>query len=137
MTLKPEQYGEIADGYARAASDPSISPEGKEKFAKKAEWFRFLAQRQRERFPESHHENTSTPDCSFFETDPLEVPRPRSFKPILTTLWLVGAGVYFVTTLLLSQAVNLSGTDGRRTPAAGCLCKTSRKGVRATGLACC
>jgi SH3 domain-containing protein len=117
MTLTPEQYREIADGYERAAIDPSVSPEGKEKFAKKAEWFRFLAEQQRERFPELNRE-TAAPDYSFFERDRSDVPRPRSFKPILTTLWLVGAVVYFVATLLLSQAVNLSGSDGHPTPTA-------------------
>jgi len=118
MTLKVEQYSEIADGYARAAIDPSVPPEGKEEFAKKAEWFRFLAERQRKHSPKLNEESASAPHYSIFEADRLDPPKPRSFMPFLTTLWLVGAGVYFLTTLLFSYAVNLSGNDDRQIPSA-------------------
>ena len=37
----------IAQGHAKAAADPFVPPEGREAFANKAEWFDFLARRER------------------------------------------------------------------------------------------
>jgi hypothetical protein len=116
MTLTPDQYSEIAEGYARSTLDPSVPPEAREEFAKKAEWFRFLAERARKHG--TRFESTSSPQYSIFEEDRSGRSRPRSFKPFLTTLWLVGAAVYFITTLLFSHAANLSGNDDRKTPSA-------------------
>lgn len=59
MTLTPDQYSEIAEGYARSTIDPSVPPEAKEEFAKKAEWFRFLAERERERSRKLNDASTS------------------------------------------------------------------------------
>jgi hypothetical protein len=43
MALTPEQHLEIASAYASAANDPSLPPDRRAAFAKKAESFRLLA----------------------------------------------------------------------------------------------
>jgi len=127
MTLTPDQYSEIAERYARSTIDPSVPPEAKEQFAKKAEWFRFLAVREREHSP--RFESANSPQCAIFEEDHSGRSRPLSFKPFLTTLWLVGAAVYFVTTLLFSHAVNLSGNDDRKPSSALPVISANRTGA--------
>ncbi len=44
MSLKPEQHSQIAMTYEKAAADPMMPAPQKAAFARKAEWFRLLAQ---------------------------------------------------------------------------------------------
>jgi hypothetical protein len=44
MSLKSEQHSQIATAYEKAAGDPMMPAPQKAAFARKAEWFRFLAQ---------------------------------------------------------------------------------------------
>lgn len=102
MAFKAEQYSQIAEGYAKASTDPALPPPSREEFAKKAEWFRFLARRG----------TTTRPSES---VEPSERTR-RSIGPFITSLWLIGAAVYLISTLLFTDAVSHSGNDDRPAP---------------------
>jgi len=43
MSLKAEQYSQIAATYEKAAADGSLPPQTRAAFARKADWFRVLA----------------------------------------------------------------------------------------------
>ena len=43
MAFTPEQYGQIAAAYEKAATDYMVPPQHRKAFARKAEWFRMLA----------------------------------------------------------------------------------------------
>jgi hypothetical protein len=43
MSLKAEQYSQIAAAYDKAAADGSLPPQTRAAFARKADWFRVLA----------------------------------------------------------------------------------------------
>ena len=53
MPFTADQYSQIAEGYENAAADPLVAGEKRVDLVKKAEWFRFLAQRER-----AHEERT-------------------------------------------------------------------------------
>jgi hypothetical protein len=105
MTLKPFQYAQIATGYHQAAVDASIPPDKQDEFARKAEWFRFLATRDRGGTL-GDESDRSKMDFSFEGSPP--APK-RSLKPFLTTLWLAGAGIYLIGTVLFTNAINVVG----------------------------
>jgi hypothetical protein len=44
MALNPQQYLQIAAAYEKAAMDYLVPPQHRKAFARKAEWFRMLAQ---------------------------------------------------------------------------------------------
>jgi hypothetical protein len=44
MSLKSEQHSQIATAYEKAAADPMMPAPQRKAFARKAEWFRLLAQ---------------------------------------------------------------------------------------------
>ena len=44
MSLKSEQHSQIATAYEKAAADPMMPAPQRTAFARKAEWFRLLAQ---------------------------------------------------------------------------------------------
>ena len=44
MSLKSEQHSQIATAYKKAAADPMMPAPQRKAFARKAEWFRLLAQ---------------------------------------------------------------------------------------------
>jgi hypothetical protein len=105
MTFTADQYSEIATGYHKAAADPSIAPEKREEFARKAEWFRFLAERDKWTHPgRTGSEATRSVIHSSFEPSS---PAPRrSLNPLLTMLWVAGAAIYLVGTLLFANTVD-------------------------------
>jgi hypothetical protein len=101
----PEQYSEIAEGYEKASVDPLLAPEKQMELAKKAEWFHFLAQRGGSKQP-----NLSSAEAPLARS---QTESRRTIVPFLTTLWVIGAGVYLLSTFLLTNAVNLSGAEHR------------------------
>ena len=120
MTFTPDQYSQIAQGYDRAAADPLGEPAKRAEFAKKAEWFHFLARRGRP--PEVQRacgnltdEITGSKSRAIVAENPSEQPR-GSMAPFLTTLWITGAGLYLIGTLLFTNAVNLFGNEERQHP---------------------
>jgi hypothetical protein len=115
MTLSAEQYSQIAEGYENASADPLVPAERRLNLAKEANWFRFLAQRERAHRPNNEHELTA-PRSMDFEPNS-QGWSWRSTAPFLTTLWITGAAVYLVSTVLFTNAVNLFGTDEPKTPA--------------------
>ena len=105
MTLTPDQYDAMAQRFEEAAIDPLVRAEGREKFAKKAQWFHFLAQRGREADRDNGH---PTHQGNAVNLDPL--PKQRgSLAPFLATLWISGAALYFVSTFMFANAINLTG----------------------------
>ena len=112
MTLTPDQYDEMAQRFEEAAVDPLVRAEGREEFAKKAQWFHFLAQRGRE----SHRDNGHpTHQGNAVNLDPL--PKQRgSLAPFLATLWISGAALYFVSTFMFANAINLTGQNDSQSP---------------------
>jgi len=115
MTLSAEEYAQIAEGYKKASVDPLVPAERRLKLAKEADWFRFLAQRERAHRLDYEHELTA-PSSVDFEPN-AQGWSWRSTAPFLTTLWITGAAVYLVSTVLFTNAVNLFGTDEPKTPA--------------------
>lgn len=116
MTLTADQYSQIAAGYHKAAADLSIGPEKREEFARKAEWFRFLAERDKGTLHTGGTESNATQsgtDSSFEPSSP--APR-RSLNPFLTTLWVAGAGVYLIGTLLFANTVNHPSSEDKPKP---------------------
>ena len=111
MTFTSAQYSQLAQGYDQAAADPFVSPEKKAEFARKAEWFHFLARRGKM--------SPSTGGAAESDVGPLSrdividppssAPNRRSIVPFLTTLWLTGAVLYLFSTLLFANAINLFG----------------------------
>jgi hypothetical protein len=89
----------------------------RDEFVKKAEWFRFLAARDRETLrPDSTFSGGS--DRSGLDS-PIEASPPapkRSLKPFLTTLWLAGAAIYLVSTVLFTNAINGLGDKNEQKP---------------------
>jgi Bacterial SH3 domain len=89
----------------------------RDEFARKAEWFRFLAARDRGAL----HPNGTPSDGSdrlgldsSIEGSP---PAPkRSLKPFLTTLWLTGAAMYLISTVLFTNAINGLGDKNEQEP---------------------
>ena len=114
MTLSAEQYAQIAEGYEKASADPLVPAERRFDLAKEADWFRFLAQREGAHRPNNEHELTA-PSSLDFEPNS-QGWSWRSTAPFLTTLWITGAAVYLVSTVLFTNAVNLFGTDEPKTP---------------------
>ena len=115
MTLSAEQYAQIAEGYEKASADPLLPAEERVNLAKEADWFRFLAQREGAHRPNNEHELTA-PSSLDFEPNS-QGWSWRSTAPFLTTLWITGAAVYLVSTVLFTNAVNLFGRDEPKTPA--------------------
>ena len=72
----------------------------------KAEWFRFLAERGKQASREDN-----TPPASA----PFEGGARRPMSPFLATLWVTGAAVYLVGTMLFANAVNFVGTEEHNT----------------------
>ena len=111
MTFTSDQYSQLAQGYDKAAADPLVAPERKAEFARKAEWFHFLARRGKM--------SPRTGGAAESDFGPLSrdvviepnssAPSKRSIAPFLTTLWLTGAVLYLVNTLLFTNAINLFG----------------------------
>jgi uncharacterized protein YraI len=116
MTLTADQYLDIAQGYAKAAADPFVSPEGREAFANKAEWFDFLGRRERGALRSDGNASTNNRDATARpfagEFNYSEQPR-RSMRPLVTTLGLTGAVLYLIGTLLFTNAFNLFGEKDR------------------------
>ncbi len=109
MTLSAEQYAQIAEGYEKASADPLLPEERRLDLAKEADWFRFLAQRERAHRPDNEHELAAPSPLDFEPSS--QGWSWRSTAPFLTTLWITGAAVYLISTLLFTNAVNLLGTD--------------------------
>jgi hypothetical protein len=94
MTFTSDQYAQIAQRYDNAAADRLVPNDKREEFGKKAEWFRYLAARETERLPNDFLQESSKPPSG-------------SHKGLLTTLWLAGAGIYLIGTLLFTNAIGL------------------------------
>lgn len=110
VTLTADQYSQIARGYEEAAADPLVASKNRADLAKKAEWFRFLAQREDAKHGLGRGEGHVFP--TRFNTKPQSPTRSgRAMAPFLTTLWITGAAVYLIGTVLLTNAVNLFGTQ--------------------------
>jgi hypothetical protein len=101
MTLTADQYAQIAQGFDSVAADPLVPNEKRREFAKQAEWFHYLAAREKGGSSTAISEEA----CS-------ESPR-QSNRALLTTLWLTGAAIYLIATLLFSNAVGLFGDRDR------------------------
>jgi uncharacterized protein YraI len=116
MTFTADQYTQIAQGYDKAAADPLVAPEQKGEFARKAEWFHFLARREREtsRSGGAAEGNFGPGRDIVIEPDSSK-PNRRSIVPFLTTLWLTGAVLYFLSALLFTSAINLFGDEDGQT----------------------
>ena len=115
MTFTADQYSQIAQGYEKAAADPLVTSEKRAELARKAQWFDFLAGRERKarRLSSSPQGNTDP----IVDRDSKSAERPRrSMAPFLTTLWITGAGLYLLSTLLFTNAINLFGDDDRQQP---------------------
>jgi hypothetical protein len=95
MTFTSEQYAQIAQRYDSAAGDRLVPNDKREAFAKQAEWFRYLAARETETLPNDILDKDSSK------------PPSGSHKGLLTTLWLTGAGIYLLGTLLFTNAIGL------------------------------
>ena len=115
MTLTPDQYDAMAQRFEEAAIDPLVRAEGREKFAKKAQWFHFLAQRGREAHRDSGH---PTHQGNAVYLDSLSKER-GSLAPFLATLWISGAALYFVSTFMFASAINLTGQSDAQSPHKG------------------
>lgn len=107
MTLTADQYSQIAQGYEKAATDSLVASENRADLAKKAKWFRFLAQREKAKQGAGRN-----PSASGLNPEPkLSARSWRAMAPFLTTLWITGAAVYLIGTVLFTNAVNLLGTQ--------------------------
>jgi hypothetical protein len=117
MTFTADQYSQIAQGYEKAAADPLVASEKRADLAKKGEWFQFLAQCEREKHRLSRGSGEGKTAQTGFEAEPKSRGRSwQSMAPFLTTLWITGAVLYFLSTMLFTNAVNLFGTEDRKTP---------------------
>jgi hypothetical protein len=116
MTLTANQYYQVSQGYALAAADPFISLDRREALAKKAEWLEFLGRRQAraissDRAGRGNSDLAARPLAGEFGDS--ERPR-RSMKPPVATLWLTGAALSLIGTLLFTNALNLFGDNHRQ-----------------------
>ena len=117
MTLTADQYFQISQGYAKAAADPFVPPEGREAFANKAEWFDFLGRREGGALhsdanawygPQRYAALRLARELNYSE-------RPETInESAVTTLWLTGAALYLIGILLFTDALNLFGGDDRQ-----------------------
>jgi uncharacterized protein YraI len=111
MALTAEQHAAIATSYDHAAADFSLPAERRAEFARKAEWFRHLAKLEAKR-----ESAAGMPDASIPSADgTAEQERRNTFrmKHVLVSLWLTGAVLYLISTLLFSSTVNLFGESDR------------------------
>lgn len=117
MTFTADQYSQLAQSYDKAAADPLVPPERKAEFAKEAEWFHFLARRERDtrRSDSALTEGNIGPVNDDVVIEPDSSRHSRSMTPFLTMLWLTGAVLYLLTTLLFTNAVNLFGEEDGQT----------------------
>jgi SH3 domain-containing protein len=111
MSFTRDQYSQIAGGYDKASKDPLVSAEKRAEFAKKAEWFNFLAGRA----SETHWSSGSLRENERVRFNPEPAGHVRRMAPFLATLWMIGAVVYLGGTVLLTNAVNLFGPENRGT----------------------
>jgi hypothetical protein len=95
MTLTAAQYAKIAQSYYRAAADPFVPYDKRKDYARAAEWFHYLSTRGKGRAAGAAPDELSS--------DRLR----RSYGALLTLLWLIGAAVCLVGTLLFTNAVGL------------------------------
>lgn len=113
MTLTAEQHATIATAYDKAAADFSIPVDRRDEIARKADWFRHLARLEAKR-----ESTAQMPDPSM--EDWLGKARAGvtifGMKPLLVSLWLTGAVLYLISTLLFTNAVNVFGGDDERKP---------------------
>ena len=116
MTFTADQYSQIASGYHKAAADPSIGPEKREEFAKKADWFRFLAERTKGTLDARARESKATESVTS-SVKPSSLALRRSLSPLLTMLWVAGAAIYLIGTLLFANSVeNPFRSEDKPTP---------------------
>ena len=111
MTLTADQYLQIAQAYAKAAADPFVPPERKEAFANKAEWFDFLARREK-RALHSDASACGHSDMNARRLAPSTNYSERSERSMseVTTRWLTGAALCLIAMLF---AFNQFGGDHR------------------------
>jgi hypothetical protein len=98
----PDQYTQIAKSYDGAASDPLVPEDKRQEFARRAEWFHYLAGRGTGNVASEHPGHDSSP------------PATSSFAPYLTMLWVTGAALYLISTLLFTNAIGLFSDDNSR-----------------------
>ena len=117
MTLTADQYYQVSQGYALAAADPFISPDRREAFAKKAEWLEFLGRREGRAIRSNGNAYRVNSDLAVSpladELGDSEPPR-RSIRPPVATLWLTGAALSLIGTLLFTNALTLFGDSDRQ-----------------------
>ena len=117
MTLTADQYPQVSQGYALAAADPFIPPDRREAFAKKAEWLEFLGRREGRAIRSDGNAYRVNSDLAVSplagELGDSEPPR-RSMRPLVTTLWLTGAALSLIGTLLFTNALTLFGDNDRQ-----------------------
>ena len=107
MTLTADQYFQIAQGYAKAAADPFVPPESRKAFANKAEWFDFLARRERGALRSDAsacgHSDMSArgvaPSMNYSDC-------PERSMSQVTTRWLTGAALCLIAMLVLTDALH-------------------------------
>ena len=117
MTLTADQYHQVSQGYALAAADPFIPPDRREAFAKKAEWLEFLGRREGRAIRSDVNAYRVNSDLAVSplagELGDSEPPR-RSIRPPVATLWLTGAALSLIGTLLFTNALTLFGDSDRQ-----------------------
>jgi hypothetical protein len=117
MTLTADQYFQVSQGYALAAADPFISPDRRVAFAKKAEWLEFLGRREGRAIRSNGNAYRVNSDLAVSpfadELGDSEPPR-RSIRPPVETLWLTGAALSLIGTLLFTNALTLFGDSDRQ-----------------------
>ena len=108
MTLTAEQHEAIANSYDKAAADLFVPAERRAEFANKANWFRHLAGLEVKK-----EAVAQVPDPSLrHAVDPAQMGiRNFRMRHLLATLWLIGAVVYLITTLVFTNAVSTLGED--------------------------
>jgi uncharacterized protein YraI len=115
MTLTADQYLQIAQGYTLAAADPFVPAERREAFAKKAEWLEFLGRRESGALRSDGNVTSGNSDLAALAGELGYSERPRrSMRPLVTTLWLTGAALYLIGTVLFTNALDLFGDNDRQ-----------------------
>ena len=113
MPLTAEQHAAIATSYDKAAADLFIPPERRAEFAKKAYWFRHLAGLETKR-----QSVRQMPHSIGLPGGPAQKDiRNVRMKHLLATLWLIGAVVYLISTLLFTNAISLFGENYKQASA--------------------